>query len=129
MRREHLEIQAYTALRVVAGVLFACHGFQHVFGAFGTSDPVGSELWIGGVIQLITGPLIAMGLFTRLSAFFAAGEMAVAYFQYEWGFHFDRRLVPLGNGGDLAIVNCFVFLFIYVRGGGQISVDRRLDRA
>ena len=129
MDRHQLESYAYTALRITAGALFAFHGLRHVFGAFGHADSVGSQMWIGGVIELVTGPLIATGLYTRVSAFIAAGQMAIAYLQYHWGFHFDRRLFPVANGGDLAIVNCFVFLLIWARGAGPISLDRQRGHA
>lgn len=127
--RERLETQAYTALRIIAGALFAFEGMQKVFGLFATAPPLGSQLWIGGVIELVTGPLIALGLFTRIASFVAAGQMAVAYFQYHWGFHLDRRILPVANGGDLAIVNCFVFLLIWARGAGPYSLDRQRGHA
>ena len=126
--RERLEVQAYTALRILAGVLFMLHGLAGVFGLFAPMESVGSQKWIGSIIELITGPLISVGLFTRISAFVAAGQMAVAYFQFHWKFHFDRRFFPFVNGGELALLDCFVFLLIYVRAGGPISIDRRMEQ-
>src|SRR3954467_10917775 len=90
MRRStltRLEGTFYFVLRVVAGAMFACHGMQKVLGWFGSSRAaVGTQSWIGGLIELIAGTLIALGLFTRPAAFIASGTMAVAYFQFHWKF-------------------------------------------
>ncbi len=73
-------------LRLVAGAMFSCHGMQKILGWFTTAagPRVGSQLWVGGIIELVGGVLIAVGLFTRAAAFLAAGTMAVAYFQFHW---------------------------------------------
>jgi len=112
---------AYTLLRVVAGLMFAVHGAQKLFGFLGGRQmPVGSLFWVGGVIELVGGLLIAIGLFTSWAAFIASGEMAVAYFMV----HFKDGFWPILNKGELAVLYCFVFLYIACRGGGRYSVGR-----
>ncbi len=126
---------AHAALRVMAGLIYAQHGMQKWFAMFGgymgkpgntVSFP--SEGAFGGMIEL-TGFLIALGLFTRPLAFLAAGEMAVAYFQ----FHFPRGIAPLDNKGEVPALLCFIFLYLAATGGGRYSIDglvrgRRGDR-
>ena len=113
---------AYALLRVVAGILFAFHGAQKLFGLFGGQQaPMLSQFWFAGVIELVGGILIAIGFLTSLAAFICSGEMAVAYFQA----HVPRGTWPIQNGGELAALYCFVFLYIAARGGGPWSVDRR----
>jgi putative oxidoreductase len=80
---------------------------------------VGTLLWIGGVIELVTSVLVIIGLFTRIAAFVAAGEMAVAYFM----FHASKGFYPAVNMGEAAILFCFVFLYIAAVGPGAWSVD------
>jgi putative oxidoreductase len=119
------------ALRIVAGAMFACHGMQKILGLLGaTSLPaVGSQLWVGGIIELLGGTLIALGLFTRVAAFLASGTMAVAYIQFHWKLQLDHnKWLPIINKGELAVLYCFVFLMIAVRGGGLASLDRVLQR-
>jgi putative oxidoreductase len=112
---------AYTFLRVVAGLMFAVHGAQKLFGFLGGHQmPVGSLFWVGGVIELVGGLLIAIGLFTSWAAFLASGEMAVAYFMV----HAKDGFWPILNKGELAVLYCFVFLYIACRGGGRYSVGR-----
>jgi putative oxidoreductase len=127
--RARLETLSYAALRIVAGFMFLFHGIQKIFGEFTTKAPpaLWSQKWFGGVIELVGGVLIMVGLFTRPAAFLSAGTMAVAY----WQFHaFERgHLLPIQNGGELAALYCFVMLFIFVRGGGSISIDRHIGRA
>jgi putative oxidoreductase len=123
-----LESAAYALLRVIAGFMFTFHGVQKVIGwlAAGTR-PIGSQAWIGGVIELVTGSLIALGLFTRVAAFIASGTMAVAYIQFHWKLQLAGwKWLPILNRGELAALYCFVFLFIAARGGGAASLDRRL---
>jgi putative oxidoreductase len=122
---DKLEPHAYALLRVVAGAMFAFHGVQKVFGWLGRTQAVGSQLWIGGVIELVGGVLIAIGLFTRWAALVASGTMAVAYFQFHWKLDLaDYRWLPAINKGELAALYCFVFLLIALRGPGMCSVDR-----
>jgi putative oxidoreductase len=112
---------AYTLLRVVAGLMFAVHGAQKLFGFLdGRQMPVGSLFWVGGVIELVGGLLIAIGLFTSWAAFIASGEMAVAYFMV----HAKDGFWPIQNKGELAVLYCFVFLYMACRGGGRYSVGR-----
>ena len=111
----------YALLRFVSGVLFACHGAQKLFGAFGgpqmTSNPL---MLVGGIIEFFGGLLIAVGFLTSFAAFIAGGEMAVAYFQQ----HAPRAAFPIQNQGELAVVYCFVFLYIATRGAGTWGLDR-----
>lgn len=127
--RARAEAVSYALLRFVAGFLFLFHGIQKLFGEFTTKVPpaIWSQKWFGGVIELVGGTLIAVGLFTRPAAVLASGTMAVAY----WQFHAIERgqILPVQNGGELAALYCFVFLFIALRGGGAISLDRHIGRA
>ena len=120
MRRSPLAEAAYAAMRVVIGILFVCHGAQKVFGAFGKPAASGDpKIFIGGVIELLGGGLVAVGLLTSVAAFLACGEMAVAYFLV----HAPKGFWPIQNQGELAVVYCFVFLAIAVLGGGLYSLD------
>jgi putative oxidoreductase len=111
---------AYAAMRVVVGFLFLFHGLQKILGMFGGKVmPMGSQPWIAGVIELAGGTLVALGLFTSPVAFICSGEMAAAYFIA----HFPRSVWPILNGGELAALYCFVFLYIAARGGGMWSFD------
>jgi putative oxidoreductase len=114
---------ALAALRIVAALIFMEHGTQKLFGfpappASG-QPPLLSLLGIGAVMELVGGLLILLGLFTRPVAFLLAGEMAVAY----WMFHAPRSFYPVLNGGDAAILYCFVFLLLVFTGPGAWSVD------
>jgi putative oxidoreductase len=126
------EAPTYTALRIVSGALFACHGMQKILGWFTTAvgPAVGSQTWIGGWIELVGGLLIVLGLLTRPAAFLAAGTMAVAYFQFHWKLTLTGwKWLPIVNKGELAAVYSFLFLYIAARGAGPVSLDRRLRRA
>ncbi|HEY7575317.1 MAG TPA: DoxX family protein [Thermoanaerobaculia bacterium] len=115
---------AYAVLRVVAGILFFCHGIQKLFGAFADAPkPVGTEAWFGGVIETLAGILIVAGLRTTWAAIIACGEMAVAYTQFHWKLAFSQSFFPIVNKGELAVLYCFLFLFIACRGAGRWSVD------
>lgn len=123
-----LENHAYAALRIVAGAAFSFHGVQKILGwaAKNPTPAVGSQLWVGGVIELVCGSLIALGLFARPAAFLASGTMAVAYLQFHWKLAFaDHRWLPAINRGELALVYCFLFLFVATRGAGVASLDGR----
>lgn len=125
------EPQTYAALRIVTGAMFAFHGAQKILGwhAGPNKFEVGSQIWIGGVIELVCGLLIALGLFTRAAAFLASGTMAVAYIQFHWKLQFAGDLwIPTLNQGEAAVLYCFVFLFITAHGGGPFSVDARLRK-
>jgi putative oxidoreductase len=110
---------AYSLMRIVAGLLFACHGAQKLFGALGGPaefhDPEGLA---AGLIEFFGGSLISLGVFTPIAAFVACGEMAVAYFKA----HAPRGVWPILNRGELAALYCFVFLFIACQGDGHWSV-------
>ena len=119
---------ALAVLRIVTGLIFMEHGTQKLFGF-----PVPPEheqpallslSGIGGIMEFGGGLLIVLGLFTRPVAFLLAGEMAVAY----WMFHAPRNLYPILNGGDAAILYCFVFLFLVFAGAGAWSIDGALSR-
>lgn len=110
----------YVLLRVVSGLLFSFHGIQKVFGFHAKSQPpIGSQLWIGGVIEIVCGLCIALGFYTRLAAFIASGTMAVAYTQFHWKLDLGARIWPAVNQGELALLYAFLFLFMACRGGGK----------
>ena len=110
----------YALLRIVAGLLFSLHGVQKLFGALGgQSVELMSQMGLAGLIELIGGAMIAVGLFTSPVAFIASGEMAVAYFQA----HAPRGFWPIMNGGELAVLYCFLFLYFAAVGSGKWSVD------
>jgi putative oxidoreductase len=111
----------YVALRVVAGLAFAQHGAQKLFGVLGAQGAVElmSQRGLAGVIEFLGGILIALGLFTSPVAFLASGEMAWAYFQA----HAPRNFWPIQNGGELAVLYCFIFLYISAIGSGKLSID------
>jgi putative oxidoreductase len=118
---------AYALLRVVAGAMFAFHGVQKIFGILQQhgSPPLFSQIWFGGLIELVAGTLIAVGAATRCAAFVASGEMAVAYVQFHWKLAFDSRFLPAVNKGELALLYSVLFLFIACRGAGRWSIDGR----
>ena len=117
----------YTLLRFVSGAMFACHGAQKIFGLFGGMGghggkaPIGSLMGVGGLIELVGGILIAIGLFASVAAFIASGEMAVAYFMV----HFKQGFWPIENKGEPAVLYCFIFLYIAMRGAGRWSLSRK----
>ena len=118
--------QVYALLRIVTGFMFAFHGAQKILGVLSDFHPeVGSQLWIGGLIELIGGLLVMVGLQTRWAAFLTSGEMAVAYFQFHWKFQFGSAFFPAINKGELAVLYCFVFLFIACRGGVMWCLDKK----
>ena len=121
----------YAALRILAGLLFAFHGIQGLTGIYMPfpAAEVGSQAWIGSIIELVTGLAIAGGLLTRWAAFLASGTMAVAYIQFHWRFAFDAKFLPAVNQGEPALINAFLFLYIACRGPGAASIDRLLRRA
>ncbi|MDT7952209.1 MAG: DoxX family protein [Acetobacteraceae bacterium] len=116
------------ALRVITGLLFVEHGTQKLFAfpvapAFPLPLPF-SLLWIGAILETVGGLFVAVGLFTRPVAVLLSGEMAVAYFL----FHAPRGFFPVVNGGDSAILYCFIFLYLAAAGPGAGSFDRTLRR-
>jgi putative oxidoreductase len=113
--------QVYALLRIAAGLLFFLHGLPKLFGGFGRPAPAElfSQMGLAGVIEVFGGVAIMVGLFTSPIAFLASGQMAVAYFQA----HAPRGLWPLLNGGELAALFCFVFLYLAASGSGVWSID------
>lgn len=116
---------AYALMRIVVGLAFAQHGAQKLFGFFGGMDGLGtsvvetlSPVAVAGVIELGGGVLVAVGLLTRPAAFLCSGLMAAAYFTA----HAGRGYWPIENEGELAVLFCFVFLYIACRGGGPLSL-------
>ena len=115
-------------LRIMAAGLFICPGGMKLFGWFGgMPGPPGAALTplllAAGLIEVVGGTAILLGLFTRPIAFIASGEMAVAYFMA----HFPRGFWPIQNHGELAVLLCFVFLFLAANGAGPISLDRAIE--
>ncbi len=119
---------AYALLRVVSGLMFCFHGAQIVLRVYASGLPparIGSQLWIGGAIELIGGLLVALGLQTRCAAFICSGTMAVAYLQFHWRFRLGGSFFPALNQGEMAVLYCFIFLFIACRGGVKWCLDKR----
>lgn len=115
------EPYAYAALRIVAGLLYACHGAQKLFGVLGGQSQLHNPMMLAaGIIEFVGGLLIAIGLLTRIAAFLASGEMAAAYFMV----HARGGFFPIVNKGELAVVYCFLFLFIATHGAAKYGVDR-----
>src|SRR6476660_9186267 len=113
--------QLYALMRIVVGLLFACHGAQKLFGLLcGPQMPLMSKFGVAGVVEFFGGLLIAVGFFTGTAAFIASGEMAYAYFTQ----HLPRHGFPIQNGGELAVLYCFVFLYIASRGVGTWGIDK-----
>ena len=114
--------QALSVLRIVAGLLFLEHGAQKLLGFPPGEGPRAAAMtlpWFAGLIELVAGGLLTLGLLTRPAAFIASGEMAVAY----WMAHAPQSPYPVNNGGDAAILYCFVFLYLVLAGPGPLSLD------
>jgi len=113
---------AYLAMRVIIGLAFAEHGAQKLFGLLGGRPvPLASLFGVAGVIELFGGLLIAFGIMTTWAALVASGEMAVAYFHA----HAPQGFWPIQNRGELAVLYCFVFLYLASRGGGRWKIVGR----
>ena len=127
---------AFALLRIVSGLLMAAHGGQKILGWFHPKmglPPVGSLFWVGGVIELVGGFLIAFGLLGSIAAFVLSGQMAVAYFMaHATGGQSNVtdacRFIPVVNGGESAVLYCFIFLYIACHGSGILSLDHLLFR-
>ena len=118
---------ALSVFRVMFGLLFLSHGLSGLIGwpAADHVAPVGQwPDYYASWIEAVTGALITLGLFTRPAAFLASGEMAFAYFMA----HFPKSFFPIVNGGDAAVLYCFIFLFIALEGGGPWSIDAARSR-
>jgi len=117
---------AYALMRIVTGVMFLFHGTQKIFGVLSEfQPPVGSQLWIGGIIELLGGLAVMVGFQTRVAAFLCSGMMAVAYVQFHWKFQFGPQFFPAINKGELAVLYCVVFFLIACRGGVRWCLDKR----
>lgn len=120
--------QTFAILRIIAGLMFAMHGTQKLFGCPpmppGMGGPLPPLMKVAGGIELICGVLIAIGFFTGIAAFIACGEMAAAYFTA----HAPHGLWPLENQGELAVLYCFLWLFVSAHGAGIWSIDNVLRR-
>lgn len=120
---------ALAVLRIATAVIFMLHGSQKLFGF--PAPPEGglpdafTLFWLGAILELFGGFLVLIGLLTRPAAFVLSGQMAVAY----WMFHAPHNLYPTLNGGDAAILFCFVFLLLVFTGPGAWSVDGLRGRA
>ena len=120
----------YALLRIVAGLMFAQHGAQKLFGALGgmggdgSSAPFLSLMFFAGIIEFFGGMAIAIGIKTQWAAFIASGQMAVAYFMA----HASGGLFPIQNRGELAVIYAFLFLYIAAHGAGMLSVDAAMGK-
>ncbi len=117
-----------SVLRIITGFLFTAHGAQKIL-CFPVASPHGtpplfSLIGVAGLLELAGGLLVLAGLFTRPAAFILSGQMAVAYFMA----HASRGFWPLLNGGELAVLYCFLFLYLSVAGGGPWGLDRLLKK-
>jgi putative oxidoreductase len=121
---------ARSIMRVVIGFTFSCHGSAKLFGILGGMNGHGARasvftlMWAAGLIETIGGILILAGLFTNVVAFILCGEMAVAYFTV----HAPHGHWPLQNGGELAVIYCFVFFYLLFAGAGPLSFDSAFRR-
>jgi len=115
----------YTLMRIITGALFACHGAQKLFGVLGGQKQEAPLMLAAGVIEFAGGIMIAVGLLTCIVAFIASGEMAYAYFKQ----HAPGAFWPIVNHGELAVLYCFVFLYIASRGPGIWSIDALIGKA
>jgi putative oxidoreductase len=127
MRSDNLTAKAplaHAVLRIMSGLLFLAHGTQK-FLSFPAGERAGSGLALdnpgayAGIVELVCGTLIALGLFTRPAAFLASGTMAAAYFMA----HAPGNFFPVNNGGDAAVLYCFIFLYFVFAGAGPLSLD------
>ncbi|HET6459808.1 MAG TPA: DoxX family protein [Syntrophales bacterium] len=117
---------AYALLRIMTGFMFSFHGAQKILGVLSEfRPPAGSQLWFGGIIELLCGLAVMLGFKTRVAAFLCSGTMAVAYFQFHWKFQNGPNFFPAINKGELAALYCFVFLYIACRGGVKWSLDKK----
>jgi putative oxidoreductase len=116
---------ALSLLRIIQGFLIVWHGSQKLFNYPPSEHPGGGTLpLISGILEFFGGILIFLGLFTRWTAFLLSGLMAVAYFMV----HAPKNFLPFLNGGELAVIYCFVFFYLWFAGGGPLSVDAMMSR-
>ena len=117
--------KALSLLRIVTAILFIEHGTAKLIGfppfTMGPLPEIGTLMWIAGVLEVVGGLLVLFGFFSRPAAFILAGEMAVAY----WMVHAPQSTFPANNGGEAAILFCFIFLYIAAAGPGEWSVEHQ----
>jgi putative oxidoreductase len=117
--RRHSE-NCYAILRIIVGLLLACHGAQKLFGVLGGTIAIHRPVGLAaGLIEFAAGILVAFGFYASAAAFLASGEMAVAYFMVSA----SRGFWPIANGGEMAVLYCFVFLYIFFHGSDSWSLD------
>jgi putative oxidoreductase len=125
INREQAIQLTWFLLRIVIGLMFIQHGGMKLFGWLGGMPPTGdtakvmTEPWFGGIIEFFGGIAVTLGLFTRPAAFILSGEMAVAY----WQFHAPQATWPIENHGEVAVLYCFIYLFMSAYGAGTWSID------
>jgi putative oxidoreductase len=112
------------ALRIMTGLLFLSHGLTKLIhwpatDYFPAGQPLPALMLVAGILEVVGGVLFTLGLFTRLTAFILAGMMAVAYFMA----HMPSSFFPIQNGGEAAVLYCFIFLYFAATGAGPFSVD------
>lgn len=123
---ERFADDAYALLRIVAGFMFLFHGLQKILGVFAVEQPPAwSQLWFGGLIELVGGTAIMLGWQTRAAAFLCSGMMAVAYIQFHWKLRFDSMFWPIVNKGELALLYSVTFFYLACRGGVKWALSRR----
>ncbi len=110
--------------RIIVGLLFMEHGLMKLVGfpaPMGGGGPLPPLMLVGGIIEVVGGGLVAIGFFSRFAAFICSGMMAVAYFMA----HFPRGIYPALNGGDAAILFCFIFLYLAAAGPGAFAINKK----
>jgi putative oxidoreductase len=118
------DVQVYSIFRIIVGFLFLWHGSQKLFAIPHAAQHIPEYIvLIAGPIEFFGGFLVMIGLFTRWTAFICSGEMAYAY----WTVHSVHALLPILNGGELAVLYCFLFLYISSKGSGIFSIDHILE--
>ncbi len=118
------ELHVYALLRILIGFLFMWHGAQKLFAFPEAGIVIPYIVFIAGPIEFFGGLLVMIGLWSRWAAFICSGEMAVAY----WSAHGTKLVLPMLNGGELALIYCFLFLFISAKGSGIFSIDNFLEK-
>jgi len=117
--------QIYALLRIVSGLMFAMHGSQKLFGWPSGQPMTGDPMMLtAAIIEFVGGLMIGLGFGTRIAAFIASGEMAVAYFMV----HANSSFYPLINHGELAVVYCFLFLYFASMGSGTFSLKSMMKK-